>query len=96
MTADSLRRKSLLLRERIAAGKSPGRERIAVGKSPARERIVAGKSPGRERNNSGTFGDSAERLALMEARREQVRASIAERKKAREEAARSSELKLPE
>lgn len=117
-TADSIRRKSLLLRERIAAGKSPGRDRISVGKSPARERLVAGKSPGRERisvgksparerlvagkspgrdrNNSGTFGDSAERLAVMEARREQIRANIAERKKAREEAARSSELKLPE
>jgi hypothetical protein len=62
-TADSTRRKSLLLRERIAAGKSPGRDRIALGKSPARERLVPGKSPGRDRNLSGTFGELAERLS---------------------------------
>jgi hypothetical protein len=65
--ANSTRRKSLVLRERIAVVRSPGRERDVSSLS--------------------------ERRASIEARRAQVQAGIAERKKARDEAARLSESK---
>ncbi|KAI2496523.1 hypothetical protein MHU86_17965 [Fragilaria crotonensis] len=58
-----------------------------------RERIAVGRSPGSESDASGAGVHAAERRASIEARRAQLQAGIAERKKARDEAARLSESK---
>ena len=96
MIAPSTRNSTELLRERLATRKSPGRNRVSAGKSPGKERASFGKSPGRDRDNNGAqlCGDSAERLAFLEARRASLQAGIAERRKARSDAEKLCEIKM--